>query len=70
MGKITKMLKEVREMDNEKLFSRFKHIVRAQAVRDYLGTKEDINLTLEVKYAGEEILQRMSIKIFCPEPPK
>ena len=60
MGKVIKLLEKIREMKNVDLFNRYKHIVRAQAVREYLGTKEDISLTVEVNLTGDEILGRMA----------
>lgn len=60
MGKVIKITEKVREMTALELLNRFKHIVRAQAVREYLGTKEDLDLTVEVNLTGEEILHRMS----------
>lgn len=60
MGKLVDMLHKIRELNDVDLFNRFKHIVRAQAVREYLASKEDKNLSLEVKLSGEEILKRMA----------
>jgi hypothetical protein len=59
MGKVTKMLEKIRGMSHSELFARFKHIARAQAVREYLATKEDPDLTIEVNLTGEEIVNRM-----------
>lgn len=60
MGKITKLIEKIREMTTQQLFDRHKHIVRAQAVREYIGAKEDMDLTIEVNLTGEEIVRRMA----------
>lgn len=59
MGKVTKMVGKIREMNNSDLLDRFKHVVRAQAVREYIAAKEDLALTLEVNLESEEIYKRM-----------
>ena len=59
MGKVTEILEKIEGMNHKDLISRFKHIVRAQGVREYLGLKEDLNLTVEINLIGEEVLQRM-----------
>lgn len=64
MGKVIKMLRKIRELDNTKMLARFEHIVAARAIREYMGTKEDVALSLEVKYLEEEILNRMSMRGF------
>lgn len=60
MGKVIIMVKNIRAMSDDDLFSRFKHIVRAQAVLEYLGKKVEVALSLEVRLAGEEIKKRMA----------
>lgn len=60
MGKVIELHKKIQTMGHSELFNRFKHIARAQAVRDYLGTKEDMDLKIEVNLAGEEIVKRMA----------
>lgn len=62
MGKLIIMLKKIRDMNDNDLFERFIHIVRAQAVREYLGTKEDKTLKLEITLSKEEIYKRMAIR--------
>lgn len=47
-------------MGHTELVNRFKQVVCAQAVREYLAAKEDTLLTMEVKLAAEEIVARMS----------
>jgi hypothetical protein len=63
MGKVIELLDKIKEMKHAELLNRYKQIVRAQAVREYLGTKEDIDLTIEVNLSGEEIVRRMSQKL-------
>lgn len=60
MGKVTDMLVKIRAMTAQQLFDRHMHIVRAQAVREYIASKEDKDLTLEVRLTGEEIVRRMA----------
>ena len=60
MGKVTKLIKKIRESSHIELFNRFKHIVRAQAVREYLNMKEDLELTIEINLSGEEMINRMA----------
>lgn len=62
MGKLIKVLHKIREMDDTDLLNRFQHIVRAQAVKEYLGTQEDKALSLEVRLAAEEISKRMAAR--------
>lgn len=62
MGRLIDLITKIRALDNTQLLERFKHIVQAQSVRDYLATKEDHALTVEVRLTGEEIINRMSIK--------
>jgi len=61
MGKVTKMLEKIKDTDHLKLFERFKHIISAKAIREYIGTKEDKILSLEVNLTGEEIIRRMHL---------
>jgi len=60
MGKLVKMLEKIRSMTNMELHERYVHIVKAQALKEYLGAKEDMQLTLEVRLSGEEIMRRMA----------
>jgi hypothetical protein len=60
MGRVTDILRKLRDMSHMDLFNRFKQIARAQAVHEYIGDKEDIDLNIEVNLAGEELLKRMS----------
>jgi len=60
MGKVIKILEKIREMTHRELFERFKHINRAQAIREYLAAPKDRNLTIEVNLCGDEIIKRMS----------
>lgn len=60
MGKVTEILEKIRKMGNGELFDRFKHLARAQALREYLNSKNDPSLTIEVNLSGEEILKRMA----------
>lgn len=60
MGKVTELIEKIKDMNDIKLFNRFKHLVRAQAVREYLATKEDLNLKIEVDLIGDEIKFRMA----------
>lgn len=62
MGKVITILAKVRAMNSNELFERFNHITRAQAIREYLAAKEDIDLRLEVRLAGEEIVKRMAFR--------
>jgi len=61
MGKVIEILRKIRDMKHVQLIERFKHVVRAQAIREYIGVREDLNLTLEVNLIGEEIIHRMSM---------
>ena len=60
MGKFIEMLAGLRGMSHMELLARYKHIVRAQAIREYLAAKADKMLDLEVNLASEEIVSRMS----------
>ena len=60
MGKVIEMVRKLRRMGHAELINRFKHIARAQAVREYLAAKEDKDLSLEVNLASEEVISRMS----------
>jgi hypothetical protein len=60
MGKVTETLEKIGGMNHKDLINRFKHIVRAQGVREYLGLKEDLNLVVEIRLIEEEILQRIT----------
>lgn len=60
MGKITKILEKIRGMKTQELFDRHKQIVRAQAVREYIGSKKILALSIEVNLTGEEIVRRMA----------
>lgn len=54
------MIKKLREAGHTELTLRFKRLIRAQAIREYLAAKEDRTLSLEVNLAEEEIINRMS----------
>lgn len=62
MGKVIQLLDKIRNASDLDLFNRFNHITRVQAVRDYLGTKEDKGLTVEVRLYAEEIVNRMALR--------
>ena len=68
MGKVVKMLEKIQGASHVELLNRFKHIVRAQAVREYLAAKEDLDLKLEVNLTEEEIIKRMSVGHSYPIP--
>jgi len=58
LGKVTKLLKKMREKDTRTLMKRFKHILRAQAIREYMAAKPDEDLNMEVRLTEEELLRR------------
>lgn len=60
-GAVCQLANKIKDMSNRELFDRFNHITRAQAIREYLATKEDLILKIEVNLAGQEIYERMSI---------
>lgn len=62
MGKLLKVLHKIMGMNDSDLFDRFKHIVKAQAIHEYLGVKEDKKLSLEISLAAEEIQKRMAAR--------
>lgn len=59
MGAVTKVLHLLQKMSDIDLLNRYTHIIMAQAVREYLGSKEDRNLTIEIRLAHDEIVKRM-----------
>ena len=60
MGKVTEILHEIRSMDDIILFDRFDHLTRAQAIREYLDSKPERALNMELSLSREEILRRMA----------
>jgi hypothetical protein len=62
MGKVTLQLAKIRETSNFELMKRFKHIVGAQAIREYIAAKPDLTLKMEVRLMTEEIDRRMDAK--------
>ena len=56
MGQLTELLEKIRSMKPVDLVSRFKHLVAARGIREYLDAKPDINLNNEIRLIEEEII--------------
>jgi hypothetical protein len=59
MGKVLKIIEKVKKMTHLQLLERYEHIVKAEAARDYAGMKKDIELGIEIRITGEEIMKRL-----------
>lgn len=59
MGKVIKKLSEIRATPTHDLMVRFKHIVGAKAIREYLAAKVEPDLSIEVRLTEEELLRRI-----------
>lgn len=62
MGKVLKKLAKIKQTSTFDLMQRFKHIVGAKALREYLASKTDVNLNIEIRLTEEELLRRITIK--------
>lgn len=62
MGKVLKKLSEIRKKPILELMARFKHIVGAKAVREYIASKPDPMLDIEIRLTEEELVSRATAK--------
>ena len=60
---VTKIIKKIRSLSSTALLKRYKQVYRAQSIRDYLSTKPEKHLNVELNLIEEEIEKRMSKKI-------
>ena len=65
MGKVTDLLAKIREEENIPLMNRFKQILIAQAIREYIAAKPDPDLNIEVRLTEEEIINRILSKSYA-----
>lgn len=59
MGKVLRKIEEIRSKPTYELLKRFMHIVGAKAIREYLASKPDQQLNVEVRLTEEELMQRI-----------
>lgn len=59
MGKVLKKISEIRAMPTYELLKRFVHIVGAKAIREYLASRPDQQLNVEVRLTEEELIRRI-----------
>lgn len=60
IGRVTELLKNIREKEHHLLTERFKRIIGVKAIKEYLAAKIDTDLNVECNLVEEEILRRMS----------
>lgn len=65
MGKVTDLIAKIRAEENMPLINRFKQILIAQALRNYLASKPDSDLDIEVRLTEEEIMNRILSKSYA-----
>lgn len=63
MGKVRTLILKLKAMNASELVERYRHIVGAQAIRTYMGSKPDPCLDIEVRITEEEVQHRISQKI-------
>ena len=63
MGKLLLMLEKIRKLDDSGLLDRLEHLIRAQAVREYLAMPTDEQLILEIRLSKEEMLKRLPVPV-------
>lgn len=63
MGKVLKKLSEIRATPTYELMARFKHLIGAKAIREYLAAKVPQDLSIEIRLTEEEVLRRVRSNI-------
>lgn len=61
MGKLLKIIDDIRKMNDKELVSRFEKLSGAKTIREYTSTKIDKKLSTELNLIKEEILKRITV---------